>query len=288
MRGREGGGGRKDRRAHGGTGGEEMRRQELEERQGGGGWGAGARSVYSRRKPNAERRATIFTRPVRPTAAAPGLGHRTKRRGQGWLGGHFPYNEFTISRCAAGAHRACARGTMPRAPLGRTGLIFTKGGFGRERRWVRDAVMMGWYSGRGIICVRAAVPLLSAPLLSTHYHARPLVLSHCRARPSYLELGLQNVLVRRVSQCSERSTMYSESSWNAGVLCKARRVSSVNLASTCRPSRCRAARFRRPQSLCRVCLMSGSPQWYSFPNSSPASSPSFVYEKRETGQPPCR
>ena len=36
--------------------------------------------------------------------------------------GHFPYNEFTISRCAAGAHLACGRGTMPRAPLGRTGL----------------------------------------------------------------------------------------------------------------------------------------------------------------------
>ena len=38
--------------------------------------------------------------------------------------GHFPYNEFTISRYAAGAHLACGRGTMPRAPLGRTGLVW--------------------------------------------------------------------------------------------------------------------------------------------------------------------
>ena len=265
-----------------------MRRQELEERQGGGGWGAGARSVYSRRKPNAERRATIFTRPVRPTAAAPGLGHRTKRRGQGWLGGHFPYNEFTISRCAAGAHRACARGTMPRAPLGRTGLIFTKGGFGRERRWVCDAVMMGWYSGRGIICVRAAVPPCSPRLCSPHITTHSPSFYHTAARVlRTLNSVFRIFSSRRVSQCSERSTMYSESSWNAGVLCKARRVSSVNLASTCRPSRCRAARFRRPQSLCRVCLMSGSPQWYSFPNSSPASSPSCVFEKLAI-LPPCR
>ena len=48
--------------------------------------------------------------------------HRAKRQGRAWLRGHFPYNEFAISRCAAGAHRACARGTMPRAPLRRTGL----------------------------------------------------------------------------------------------------------------------------------------------------------------------
>ena len=41
--------------------------------------------------------------------------HRAKRQGRAWLRGHFPYNEFTISRCAAGAHRACARrGTMLR------------------------------------------------------------------------------------------------------------------------------------------------------------------------------
>ena len=51
--------------------------------------------------------------------------HRAKRQGKAWLRGHFPYNEFTISRCAAGAHRACARGTMPRAPLRRTGLSHT-------------------------------------------------------------------------------------------------------------------------------------------------------------------
>ena len=52
-------------------------------------------------------------------------GHRVPPReeaGAAWLRGHFPYNEFTIFRCAAGAHRACARGTMPRAPLRRTGL----------------------------------------------------------------------------------------------------------------------------------------------------------------------
>ena len=30
--------------------------------------------------------------------------HRTERRGRAWLRGHFPYNAFTISRCAAGAH----------------------------------------------------------------------------------------------------------------------------------------------------------------------------------------
>ena len=205
------------------------------------------------------------------------------------MGGHFPYNEFTISRCAAGAHRACARGTMPRAPLGRTGLIFTKGGFGRERRWVRDAVMMGWYSGRGIICVRAAVPLLSAPLLSTHYHALPLVLSHCRARPSYLELGLQNILVEA------RLPVLREKHHVLGVLLERRclvqgaprlqRQLSFNLSTITLSSRT----VSPPSiSICRVCLMSGSPQWYSFPNSSPASSPSFVYEKRETGQPPCR
>ena len=31
--------------------------------------------------------------------------------------GHFPYNEFTMFRCAAGAHLACARGIVPHAPL---------------------------------------------------------------------------------------------------------------------------------------------------------------------------
>ena len=49
--------------------------------------------------------------------------HRAKRQGRAWLRGHFPYNEFTISRCAAGAHRACARGTM----LRRTGLTYVRG-----------------------------------------------------------------------------------------------------------------------------------------------------------------
>ena len=117
-------------------------------------------------------------------------------------------------------------------------------------------------------------PRLCSPHITTHapsfYHTAARVL---RTLNSVFRIFSS----RRVSQCSERSTMYSESSWNAGVLCKARRVSSVNLASTCRPSRCRAARFRRPQSLCRVCLMSGSPQWYTRfrkvrPHRPPASS----------------
>jgi hypothetical protein len=65
------------------------------------------------------------TRPVRPTAVAPGAPHEEAGAiHTQWPRGHFPYNEFTISRCAAGAHLACAKGgTMPRAPsLGRTGL----------------------------------------------------------------------------------------------------------------------------------------------------------------------
>ena len=62
-------------------------------------------------------------RPVRPTVA-PGAPHEEAGAVHTqWPRGHFPYNEFTISRCAAGAHLACARGTMPRAPLGRTGLM---------------------------------------------------------------------------------------------------------------------------------------------------------------------
>ena len=53
-------------------------------------------------------------------------GHRTKRRGQGWVRGHFPYNEFTISHCATGAQRACGRGTMPRAPLGHRSVLYPR------------------------------------------------------------------------------------------------------------------------------------------------------------------
>ena len=55
-------------------------------------------------------------RPVREQVA---LGHVPPREkaGAGVRGrGHFPYNDFTSSRCAAGVHRACARGTMPRSP----------------------------------------------------------------------------------------------------------------------------------------------------------------------------
>lgn len=66
---------------------------------------------------------SVSVRPVRPTVA-PGAPHEEAGAVHTqWPRGHFPYNEFTISRCAAGAHLACARGTMPRAPLGRTGLV---------------------------------------------------------------------------------------------------------------------------------------------------------------------
>ena len=57
----------------------------------------------------------LCPRPVRP-AAAPGALH--EEAGAGVVESHFPYNEFTISRCAAGAHLACGRGTMPRALWG--------------------------------------------------------------------------------------------------------------------------------------------------------------------------
>ena len=64
-------------------------------------------------------------RPVRPVVA-PGAPHEEAGAiHTQWPRGHFPYNEFTIFRCAAGAHLACARGTMPRAPLRRTGLLLS-------------------------------------------------------------------------------------------------------------------------------------------------------------------
>ena len=41
--------------------------------------------------------------------------HRAKRQGRAWLRGHFPYNEFTISRCAQG-HIGLAPGAQCPVP----------------------------------------------------------------------------------------------------------------------------------------------------------------------------
>ena len=82
----------------------------------------------------------VHLRPVRPTVA-PGAPHEEAGAVHTqWPRGHFPYNEFTISRCAAGAHLACARGTMPRAPLGRTGLVLL---LWLPRRWKSTEVRGG-------------------------------------------------------------------------------------------------------------------------------------------------
>ena len=59
-------------------------------------------------------RARLPPRPVRP-AAAPGAPHEEAAAG-GVERPFSPTNEFTISRCAAGAHLACGRGTMPPVP----------------------------------------------------------------------------------------------------------------------------------------------------------------------------
>ena len=78
--------------------------------------------------------------------------HRAKRQGRAWLRGHFPYNEFTISRFAAGAHRACDRGTMPYAPLRRTDRVARTSGRGTrsgEARGGAQARGAGWGRTRG-------------------------------------------------------------------------------------------------------------------------------------------
>ena len=59
-----------------------------------------------------------------PTCGAGGTKSTTARRGRGgraWLRGHFPHNEFTISRCAAGAqcpeaHRSAGPPPPAQAP----------------------------------------------------------------------------------------------------------------------------------------------------------------------------
>ena len=76
---------------------------------------------------------------------APCCGARgTARRGRGntypKAESHLPYNEFTISRTRS--HLACARGTMPRAPLGRTGLAVPVHHFILPR--LHDFILGGW------------------------------------------------------------------------------------------------------------------------------------------------